>query len=93
MRVERAIEILDPKHRERYTSIETVNEACRTGMVALEKQVPKPVTHEAAKHDICTCPNCKHSVDAFEDFGDCKVRILYEYCHFCGQRLRWSEND
>lgn len=28
---ERAIEILDPVHRERYGSIEPVNEACRMG--------------------------------------------------------------
>lgn len=28
MKIERAIEILDPEHRERYESIEPVNEAC-----------------------------------------------------------------
>lgn len=33
---ERAIEILDPEHREHYESIETVNEACRMGMEALK---------------------------------------------------------
>ena len=35
MTPERAIEILNPEHREHYDSIETVNEACRMGMVAI----------------------------------------------------------
>ena len=41
MTKERAIEILNPEHREHYKDIETVKEACRMGMEALEKQVPK----------------------------------------------------
>lgn len=36
MTIERAIEILDPEHREKYDGIEEVNEACRMGMKALE---------------------------------------------------------
>ena len=35
MKIERAIEILDPEHRERYDDLEEVNEACRMGMEAL----------------------------------------------------------
>lgn len=38
MTIERAIQILDPEHREHYDSIETVNEACRMGMAALRAQ-------------------------------------------------------
>ncbi len=37
MTIDRAIEILNPEHREHYDSIETVNEACRMGMDALER--------------------------------------------------------
>ena len=37
MTTERAIEILNPEHREHYDSIETVNEACRMGMKALQR--------------------------------------------------------
>lgn len=37
MTTERAIEILNPEHREHYDSIETVNEACRIGMEALRR--------------------------------------------------------
>lgn len=36
MTIERAIEILDPEHRENYESIEPVEEACRMGMEALK---------------------------------------------------------
>lgn len=38
MTIDRAIEILDPTHRECYGDIETVNEACRMGMEALKRQ-------------------------------------------------------
>ena len=37
MKIERAIEILNPEHRECYKNIEVVNEACRMGMQALER--------------------------------------------------------
>lgn len=37
MTIDRAIEILDPEHREHYKSIDPVIEACRMGMEALER--------------------------------------------------------
>ena len=37
MKVERAIEILNPEHRECYDGMDEVNEACRMGMEALER--------------------------------------------------------
>lgn len=37
MTIDRAIEILDPEHRENYDGIDEVNEACRMGMEALER--------------------------------------------------------
>lgn len=37
MTIDRAIEILNPEHREHYESIDPVNEACRMGMEALER--------------------------------------------------------
>ena len=37
MTIDRAIEILDPEHRENYDGMEEVNEACRMGMEALER--------------------------------------------------------
>ena len=40
MTFDRAIEILDPEHREHYEFIDPVNDACRMGMEALKKQLP-----------------------------------------------------
>lgn len=40
MTLERAIEILDPEHREHYDSIEPVITDCRMGMDALKKAGP-----------------------------------------------------
>lgn len=37
MKIERAIEILDPEHRECYDGMDEVNEACRMGMEALKR--------------------------------------------------------
>lgn len=37
MTIDRAIEILDPEHREHYDGLDEVNEACRMGMEALER--------------------------------------------------------
>ena len=37
MTIDRAIEILDPEHREYYDGMDEVNEACRMGMEALER--------------------------------------------------------
>ncbi len=49
--IERAIEILDPNHRERYSDLpdgmERVNEACRMGMEALQTAYPL----DANSHD------------------------------------------
>lgn len=49
MTPERAIQILDPDHREHYESIDPVNEACRMGMDAL-KRVEK--TREETAQEI-----------------------------------------
>lgn len=78
---ERAIEILDPEHREHYESIEPVNEACRMGMQALEKQIPK----KAVKGTVITgndyCPICHYFVQP-----PCE-----KYCSHCGQAIVESD--
>lgn len=65
-------------------------EVAETAIKALEKQIPKKITHEATLHKCCTCPNCKNVIDEFEQFGENKVRVKYNYCHFCGQKLDWD---
>lgn len=37
MTIDRAIEILNPEHREHYKNLDEVNEACRMGMEALKQ--------------------------------------------------------
>ena len=49
MTIDRAIEILDPEHREQYESIDPVTEACRMGMEALERSRWIPVGGEDAR--------------------------------------------
>lgn len=49
MTIERAMEILDPEHREHYESIEPVNEACRMGRMALD-----------VVKRIVLCKDCEH---------------------------------
>ena len=77
---ERAIEILNPEHREHYDSIETVNEACRMGMEAFEYRTPKrPMFDEYTSSYFC--PTCQRlQTYSIEDFSD--------YCELCGQALK-----
>ena len=64
MTIERAIEILNPEHREKYESIEPVNEACRMGMKALKEneklrkemqQIKNKIASMLAKYFDCPC--------------------------------------
>lgn len=51
MTIDRAIEILDPDHREHYENLDEVNEACRMGMEALKRQRCIPVAERPPKED------------------------------------------
>ena len=92
MEIERAIEILNPNHREHYESIEPVNEACRMGMEALKKQMPERLDYEGDGYDqdgnmiydVAICRNCGHTFEeGINDWGSA-------YCPDCGQALDWS---
>lgn len=60
---------------------------------ALEKQIPKKVTHEATLYKNCTCPTCKNVIDEHTDFLDKRVRVTVQHCKFCGQALDWSDTE
>ena len=75
--------------RKEYPHAIYITEALNMAVKALEKQIPKTVTHEATLAKCYTCPNCNNVVDKFDKYG---VRITYEYCIYCGQRLDWDNN-
>ncbi len=94
MTAERAIEILDPTHREHYDSLETVQTACRMGMQALEKQIPKKPVSINDDSIGCfnddkklACPNCKKPIINVWS----KSKYNPHFCHYCGQALDWNE--
>ena len=62
---------------------------------ALEKQIPKKITHEATLRRCATCPTCKNVLDEFIEFipGQPKIRVTFARCHFCGQALDWSDDN
>ena len=64
MTLDRAIEILDPEHREYYESIDPVNEACRIGMNAL-KQI-----RDGKLVEVVYCRECRFSHKVTDDTGD-----------------------
>ena len=92
---ERAIEILDPEHREHYKSIEPIKTACRMGMDALQKQMPKnPImegTHYACFEEFF-CPSCKKRIISRLD-GNWIAGRLQKYCDECGQALDWEKSE
>ena len=80
MTIDRAIEILDPEHREHYESIDPVNAACRMGMEALEYRKQKKVTidqyDDGTYSYICPC--------------GAEVEENQAYCDICGQALSFE---
>ena len=83
MTIERAIEILDPEHREHYESIEPVNEACRMGIEALkrQKELAKEIfiklvdSQDTIHYDRITeqylCIKFEHFVEIAKQYGVC----------------------
>ena len=59
----------------------------------LRYRTSRKVEHEATLKRCCTCPSCGNVLDQFEQFGVGKVRIMNDYCHFCGQALDWSDEE
>ena len=51
MTIDRAIEILNPEHRENYKDLNEVNEACRMGMEALERSKWIPCSERLPEKD------------------------------------------
>lgn len=92
MTIERAMEILDPEHREHYESIEPVNEACRMGREALALRLPTRPTLSGdgyadgvLVYDTWECPNCGQQYEV--DYEK------HKHCPDCGQAIDWSVGE
>ena len=88
MTIERAIEILDPTHKERYDKLETVEKACWIGMNALKRMQSKKVKNQAtfnkmyARDMLGICPECG---------AELEFDAHTKFCGYCGQRVEWNE--
>lgn len=87
MEIERAVEILDPLHRERYDSMKPVNEACRMGQNALLLRVARSPYPDADK-EVLGCANCRsgeylHNEDGWKN----------HFCGLCGQAIDWGDGN
>lgn len=85
MSIERAFEILDPTHRERYESLEPVNEACRMGRAALFLQM-KESPYPDGDEDVLACPNCGSGEYLHNEDGN-----RNRFCGQCGKAIAWNE--
>lgn len=89
MTKERAIEILNPEHREDYKDIETVNEARRMGMEALEYRTPKkPISLKADKDIKIAAGIWKKGVTVYKcPCCDSFISRSSNFCSKCGQAI------
>lgn len=85
MSIERAFEILDPTHRERYESLEPVNEACRMGRAALFLQM-KESPYPDGDAGVLACPNCGSGEYLHNEDGN-----RNRFCGQCGKAIAWNE--
>lgn len=62
-----------------------ITEALNMAVEALEKQIPKKALKTLDEYYIC--PKCKNiQLDTFFIVGS-------SYCHSCGQKIDWSEEE
>ena len=91
MTIDRAIEILDPEHREHYNGLDEVNEACRMGMEALERTRWIPCSERLPESDEVwgkyivvyrySCPSI------WDDISENVSVTVADYCH---EQKVWS---
>ena len=87
MTPERAIQILDPDHREHYESIEPVEEACRIGIKAIKrvKELEAENADLRARLDKAVELPCKIGDEVYEVHGKCDGKN----CPYNGDYGQW----
>lgn len=56
-----------------------------------ERDTAKPCEHKATLYNCLTCPSCGNVVSKHEKWGEKEVRILPDFCQFCGQRIAFPK--
>ena len=83
MMIDRAIEILDPDHREVYDSVEPINEACRMAVTIMKRLSPaKPgnkVSDTPGAIPLWYCAGCGFYLGPNDAF-----------CSNCGKAVDWD---
>ena len=59
----------------------------------LKYRIPTKVTHTATIYKCCTCPTCGNVIDSIDEWNGKKIRIMNQYCKYCGQALDWSDEE
>lgn len=79
MTIERAIEILDPEHREHYDSIEPVNEACRMGMNALKElsELKEKLESGRLVELPCKVGDTVWTINCWQEYGKKELKERY----------------
>ena len=96
MIAKKALELLnDMELSEKYQGVQEYAEMLIVCKEALEKQIPKKITHEATLQRCATYPTCKNVLDEFIEFipGQPKTRVTFTHCRFCGQALDWRDDN
>ena len=75
MKIEKAIEIL--KEQKLFTPL---GQACMEAIGALEKQIARKVVNKCSTFTMAECPHCNGTVN-----------FPNKHCHWCGQKLDWSD--
>ena len=91
MTIDRAIEILNPEHREHYDGMDEINEACRMGMEALERTRWIPCSERLPESDevwqkYIVAYRYRYR-DIWDDMGENAVVTVADYCH---EQKVWS---
>ena len=66
---------------------EPVTSYAKLAVEALEKQIPKRPIEDGYYDEPAVCPNCGGNV-----INQCDNDYQFRHCHYCGQRLDWSDH-
>lgn len=90
MTIDRAIEILDPEHRECYDGMDEVNEACRMGMEALERTRWIPCSERLPESDEVWQIHRSIPIQVSGHLGRYGRNAVVTVADYCHEQKVWS---